>query len=453
MHIVAAEGDLVTQREEHFLNLCVLQTFAETAGQPVEVNVDLGALELLGIVVDEARDLHLGIEVAEELHRQVKRLVAALGVDGLFVAGGRLGAVVVAQRRAADAVGLEVGDLEDDLVRVGQDGILRAAHDARETDGTLVIGDDEIVGVQGQLLAVEELERLILLGAADDDVAGDVVGIVCVGGLAGGEHDVVRHVDKRVDRAHANFPDAALHPVGGGLDVQPLDLRAGHAGAALLVEYGDMEAGGVLDVAVEVLEGLERQVVQRRQLTGDAVVAPQVRAVRHGLVVDLEEDIVHSERRGERRTGRCVEVAQIEDDGFLCGEEVGKADLARGADHAVARDAAQLRLLDLDGLALTVPAAHGTGAGHGDLHSVAQVHAAADDLADVAAADVGPADLQLVGVRVLANLLHHADDHMVEAAGQILGVLHLDGGHRQVIGQTLEVHILRQVHIVPDPVQ
>ena len=164
VHIVAAEGDLVTQREEHFLNLGVLQTFAETAGQPVEVNVDLGALELLGIVVDEARDLHLGIEVAEELHRQVKRLVAALGVDGLFVAGGRLGAVVVPQGGAADAGGLEVGDLQNDLAGGGEDGVLGAAHDARQTHHTGVVGDGQVVAGHRQLLAVEQQQLLAARG-------------------------------------------------------------------------------------------------------------------------------------------------------------------------------------------------------------------------------------------------------------------------------------------------
>ena len=111
----------------------------------------------------------------EQLHGQVEGLVAALGVDGLFVPGGGLGAVVVPQGGAADTGGLEVGHLQNDLARLGQDGVLGAAHDACQTYRACVVGDHQIVGAQGQLLAVEELERLILLGAADDDVAGDVV--------------------------------------------------------------------------------------------------------------------------------------------------------------------------------------------------------------------------------------------------------------------------------------
>ena len=50
----------------------------------------------------------------------------------------------------------------------------------------------------------------------------------------------------------------------------------------------------------------------------------------------------------------------------------------------------------------------------------------------------------------LSDLAHH---HVVERRAQIGGVLHLHGGHGQVIGQTLQIHILRELDIVPDPIQ
>ena len=187
----------------------------------------------------------------------------------------------------------------------------------------------------------------------------------------------------------------ALHPEGGGLRGQALYRRPDIPGAALRVLHGDGEAVGP-GAAGEGGQGLERQVIQSRQLPGDAVMAPQVGPVGHGFVVDLQDDVVEVQGVGNGGPRRGVKGAQVQDVGLLGGgEQVPQADLHRAADHAVAFDAPELGLLDLHRLALTVPAAHGAGAGHGDLHSVAQVHAAADDLADVAAADVGPADLQL----------------------------------------------------------
>ena len=181
--------------------------------------------------------------------------------------------------------------------------------------------------------------------------------------------------------------------------------------------------------------------------------APQVGAVGHGLVVDLQDDVVQLQRVGQGGTGGGIKLAQVENMGLLLGgEQVGKADLHRAADHAVALDAAELALLDLHRLALAVPLAHGAGQGHGHLHALGQVAAAADDVLDLAA-DVGLADLQLVGVGVLLDGLDPAHHHVVELLRQLDGVLHLHGGHGQVIGQTLQIHIRRQVDVILDPVQ
>ena len=274
-----------------------------------------------------------------------------------------------------------------------------------------------------------------------------------MGGLTGGQHDVVGNIYQCVDGTHTRLPDANLHPVGGGLDEYVLNLGASHAGAALRILYGDMETRSVLHITVEVGELFHGQVIQRRQLTGDAVMAPQVGAVGHGLVVDLQNDIVQLQRVGQRRTGRRVEVAQIEDVGLLLGgEQVGKADLHRAADHAVALHAAELALLDLHQLALAVPLAHGAGQRHGHLHAFGQVAAAADDILDLAA-DIGLADLQLVGVGMLLDGLDPAHHHVVELLGQLDGVLHLHGGHGKIIRQPLQIHIRRQVDVILDPVQ
>ena len=273
MHVVAVEGQLEAQRLQLRGHVVRRQHLAQTALQPAEGHVDLRLLQRHGVLVRQPRHLHLWIQLPEQLHGQIEGLIAALGIDGLFVAGGGLGTVVVPQGGAADTGGLEVGDLQNDLAGGGEDGVLDAAHDARQTHDARIVGDGQIVGAEGQLLAVEQRQRLARFGAANDDVPGDVIRIIGVGGLAGGQHHIVGDIHQRVDRAHAGFPDPHLHPVGSGLDADIFDLRAGHARAALRVLHGDVEPGGVLHVPVEMGELRHGQVVQRRDLAGDAVVA------------------------------------------------------------------------------------------------------------------------------------------------------------------------------------
>ena len=242
MHVVAVEGHLIAQQLQLLLHVVGGQGLAQTALQPAESHVDLRLLQMLGIQVGQAGDLHLGIQLAEQLHGHGQGLVAALGVDGLFIAGGGFGAVVVPQSGAADALGVEVGHLQNDTAGLRQDRVLGAAHDACQTHGARVVGDHQIVGAQGQLLAVQQQKLFALGGAADDDVACDVVGVEGVGGLTGSQHDVVGHVHQRVDGTHAHLPDAALHLIGRGLHIQVLNGGGHIPGAALRVLHGDGQA-------------------------------------------------------------------------------------------------------------------------------------------------------------------------------------------------------------------
>ena len=404
-------------------------------------------------MVHKARELHLRIQLAEQLRRQLQRLIAALGVDGLFIAGGGLGAVVVPQGRPADAGGVEVGHLQNDLVGGGQDGVLGTAHDARQRHNTGIVGNDQIVGGKGEILAVEQQQLFALLGPADDDMALNVIRVEGVGGLAGGQHHIVGDIHQRIDGPHPRTPQAALHPEGGGLDAHAGQLSPDVPGAALRVLHRHRQSAGG-QITGEGAEPGQGQPVQGGDLTGQTVVAPQVGAVGHGLVVDLQNDVVKVQRIGNGGAGGYVKGTEIQNVGLLVGgEQIPQPDLGGGADHTVALDAPQLGFLNFHRLTLAVPAAQGAGAGHGHPHPGGEIGAAADDLPDVAATDIRPADPQLVGVGMGADLRHYAHQHMLEALGQVLGPLHLHGGHGQVIGQTGQVHILRELYIILDPIQ
>ena len=77
----------------------------------------------------------------------------------------------------------------------GGDHRAPATHDPGEGEGFALIGDDQVVGFEGALGAVEELEFFALVGEADDDAAFDLVEVEGVGRMAHAEQGKVRGVD------------------------------------------------------------------------------------------------------------------------------------------------------------------------------------------------------------------------------------------------------------------
>ncbi len=106
-----------------------------------------------------------------------------------------VGVQSVTARRAADGHGLEPRGFDEDVLRVGRDHRVPAAHDAGEAERLDVIGDDKVFGIEGALDAVEGLEFFAFAGAADDDAAFDLVEVEGVGGLAHGEPCEVGGID------------------------------------------------------------------------------------------------------------------------------------------------------------------------------------------------------------------------------------------------------------------
>ena len=69
VHIVAVEGHLIAQQLHLLLHVVGGQGLAQAAFQPAQGHVDLRLLQGDGICIHKTSDLHLGIKVAEELHR------------------------------------------------------------------------------------------------------------------------------------------------------------------------------------------------------------------------------------------------------------------------------------------------------------------------------------------------------------------------------------------------
>ncbi len=143
----------------------------------------------------------------------------------------------------ADGEGIEAGGFEEDVGGgIGDFGV-SAAHDAGEGDGASGVGDDEHAGAEEAFAAVDAGDFFGGAGFADDDfVAGELVEVEGVEGLAEFEHDVVGDIDDIVDGAQTDGFEAFDHPVGAFGDFDVAENAGGVEGAEIL--RFDLDGGG-----------------------------------------------------------------------------------------------------------------------------------------------------------------------------------------------------------------
>jgi len=193
-----------------------------------------------------------------------------LRVDAALEAFGRLGRQLVPAHRAADPGRVEVGGLQQHLGGGAGDLGGRAAHHAGQPDRAAVVGDHQVVRVEGANDAVQGGELLPRFGRADLQAALQQRPVVTVQRLAGLEHHVVGHVDRERDGPHAAGPQ----PVGDECRSGRGRIEAGHRAhreprAACRVHHPDRIA-----VAVRLRSGHrdvgERHLQRHRGLAGQA---------------------------------------------------------------------------------------------------------------------------------------------------------------------------------------
>ncbi len=198
----------------------------------------------------------------------------------------------------------------------------------------------------------------------------------------------------------------------------------------------------------------ERQAVDGGQLTGDAVMAPKVRPVGDGLVIDLEDEIVMPQELCQGLAGNAIEALEVDDDRVVIrGEELLQVQLAGSTDHPLAGFAAQFGGLDLHRLALAMPADEGARDGNRDPLAIHQVGAPTNDTGGGLGADIHFDYAQLVCVRMRQHLQHPPHQHLIQASGEVMHAFHLYGGHREVVSQLLHAEICRQVKVFFDPIK
>ena len=289
-----------------------------------------------------------------------------------------------------------------------------ATDDAAQGLRPRFVGDHRHALLQLVFFPVEGQKPLPGTGRPYVDVAFHPVGVEDVERAIVGVGHEVGNVHQRRDGAQADGGEQSLQPFRRWTVLHSPEVAAHEVGAGCRVTIGKVQMHP--DRRIESsLEGIVAQRFQPAQTAGRKIArhtvdAQGVRAVRRDG--DLDYRIVDAQRLRRRRADRRV-LRQF-DDAFVV---VGDHQLALGAHHARRFHTTHLRHLEVQTGTRHMGArrrenAHQTGAGVGR---------AADHL-HLAVLRFHPADLQLVGVRVL---LRGDDSRHREVAQLRAGILHL----------------------------
>ena len=367
-------------------------------------------------------------------------------VDAALVPIGTVSGEPEFARGPADAGGLEVGHLEQEVGGGVVDLGIGAAHDAGDDQRPGGVRDDEHAAAEPSLPAVKRDEFLAgARGAHDDAASADLPGVKRMDRLAGLEHDEVAGVDDIVDRAQADRLEALLQPGRARADLHAGDDVRGVKRAVLAGLDGHLGEEVAPPGRAHGQSGeLHRRVNQiaaepRGQFARHAEMAEGVRPV--GCDLDVEHDVTGRQHLvdGGPERGPPVQDQQA-------GVLAAKAKLVWRTHHAVRKLAADLRLLDFE-----ITGQDGAGQRHE--HAVADlvVRRAADNrLHAPVGAHVDGANRELVGIGMRQAGEHLADHDVLERGHPRADhLLNLETEKRDGMGDFLGGGVERHVLLKP----
>ena len=153
---------------------------------------------------------------ASDFHQQstrhIQRYLNDGEIDATLETARSLRAQLVVTCGTSNGECVPRSSLEVDIRGVVADLRGRATHDGCERLDAVVIGDDHITRSERALRVVEGFKLFPTLRVVNAQTTGDLIRVEGVHRLAKQQHDVVGHICRSVDRAHAREHEHALHP-------------------------------------------------------------------------------------------------------------------------------------------------------------------------------------------------------------------------------------------------
>ena len=330
------------------------------------------------------------------------------------------------------------GRFNEEILRLFGDGAGVAAHDAGDAFRTIAVADDAEIRIEVNGLAVEKRHLFAFAGPADRNLpAFELVHVEEMGRTAELEHDVVRNVDEGGDMALTGAFETIAHPLRRfGLGVEAADHAAGEAAAEIGRFNADRQPAFARRRHLVHGGQRERSTGHGMKVAGHARHGERIAAVRRELHFDagIVKLRVLADRHTDRRVGR-----QNPDAAVI----FARAEFAGRAEHAHRDHAAELGLLDLE-------AAREFGADQRARHLDAGLHVgrAADDLEDFARSGVDFADVQMIGVFMIAAGEHFGNHDARESRRDRGHFLNFETRHGErfgkIVGIELRIDVLTQ---------
>ncbi len=389
-------------------------------GQVDGVVID-GAASRLGRAADVDHELRNALDV---LHRQA-------GVHTALKAMARVGREVEAARTPRHGLGPPESGFDVNVARVIRHRRGVATHDAGQRFDLAVIGDHTHLVIDGDGVAIEQLELLTGLAPSHIQATVDFVQIKNMRWTAQLKHHVVRDVHQRRHATLTAAGQAVLHPLGGcsarvhvahdATREAATQIRGAHLHGQLVCQLGLYRRERRL---------LQWRTGQCRHFTGNAVNAQAMRQV--GRELESEERVVQIQMGANVLThrGRSVQLQQT-------AVVFRQLEFAGRAQHALAFHAAQLAHLDQERLAIVARGQLGTHQRTRHLDAHTGVGRTADDIEQGALPYIDLAHTQAIGIRVLHSLLDLADHDFGERRRDRAQLFDLQACHGQGVSQLL----------------
>ena len=207
---------------------------------PGNPEVQPGVLDGRGILIQALGGHDAGAHLAHELGGPLQGMDHPVGVHSPLEPVGGLGAEPQALGGPADGAGIEIGALQQHPGGGPGDLGIEPPHDPGQGHGPLGIANQQGLGVQVPLDAVQGGETaLAALGQAHHDFAPpEALKVEGMQGLAELQQHVVGDIHQVVDGPQARHLEAAAHPEGRGRHGQPGHEAGGITGAVHRVQDG-----------------------------------------------------------------------------------------------------------------------------------------------------------------------------------------------------------------------
>ena len=386
----------------------------------------------IGQVVFQRGDI-TAIQLLDQVQSACQTQLRRIAIHALLVAGRGIAVLTQCTAGLTHAVAGKSSALEQQAGGVIVHAGVCAAHDTGQCYRLFSITDDQIVGVQGELLLVQRDDLFALVGAAHiNGAAGDLVQVKGVHGLTHFQQGVVGDIHHVADGAQAAQCQMALHPAGRFAHADVADIVCHVAGAQLRCLHLDGDGSVRLADSLVVHGGhVQGHAQNSSHLAGNTQNGLAVRAV--GGDRDIKDVVIQTHHRGNVGAGDRI-LGQDEQTVDLRTREkiIVQPQFCAGAQHTVGLHALHLAGLD------------GDAAGQGGTiqcggHAIAQLHVggtgADADLVAVSAAVHHT--LGQVGALLLFHLHDLADDHLADAGIQRDELFYLEAAGEQLLLQLL----------------